>query len=155
MSDPIEQLRYIFSEHPAGLAATKPLRAGVRVGLKIHGNPEHFTFERTPEGTKIVSGQLEGTDFDLTMGLNAVEAICSTKGSGVGDFGVSFLRTLMREQAEEKVTVRLHAGLITLTRHGYLKVMAMGGPKVLGFLSKEGYIGPRGIAKAVRRLRNS
>ncbi len=155
MSESIEQLRRIFSEHPAGLAATRPLRKGTRVGLRIHGETESFVFERVSEGTQISNGAPEGTDFDLILGSAAVRDICATPGTGVGDFGVAFLRALLRDSDDERVQVKLHAGLIALTKNGYLKVLAMGGPKVLGFLAKEGYIGPRGIARAIRRLRKN
>jgi hypothetical protein len=155
MNESIDQLRCIFTEHPAGIAATKPLRKGVCVGLKIHGVDELFTFERTAEGVRINGGKQGATDFDLVLGSVAVANICSTDGDSVGDFGVSFLKALLRETDDERVQVKLNAGMMSLARNGYLKVLAMGGPKVLGFLAKEGYIGPRGIAKAVRRLRNS
>ena len=155
MSQEIEQLRQIFSEHPAGQAATRPLRRGVRVGLQIHGSPNLYTFERTRDGVEITSDRLEETDFDLILGRSAVDTICATTGGGVGDFGVSFMRTLLASDDDHRVQVALHAGLFRLTRNGYLKVLALGGPKMLGFLAKEGYIGPGGIAKAVRRLRNS
>jgi hypothetical protein len=65
------------------------------------------------------------------------------------------MRALLAAEDDRRVQVKLHAGLFRLTRHGFLKVLALGGPKMLGFLAKEGYIGPGGIAKAVRRLRNS
>jgi hypothetical protein len=155
MSESIESLRKIFNEHPAGRAATKPLRRGTQVGLSIHGDEQPYHFERTADGATIVAGAGTKTDFDLILGAKAVEAICETQGDSVGDFGVSFLKSLLREADDERVQVKLHAGLIALTRNGYLKVLAMGGPKVLGFLSKEGYIGPRGIAKAIRRLRSN
>ena len=155
MSDSIDSLRKIFNDHPAGRAATNPLKRGTQVGLSIYGDDQCYHFVRTAEGATIVAGAGEKTDFDLILGAKAVEEICQTQGESVGDFGVSFLRSLLREADDERVQVKLHAGLITLTRNGYLKVLAMGGPKVLGFLSKEGYIGPRGIAKAIRRLRSN
>jgi hypothetical protein len=155
MSDSIEQLRTLFTEHPAGQAATRPLRKGTRVGLRIHGEPQSYVFERVSEGTRITSGALEQTDFDLILGAQAVREICQTTGTGVGDFGVAFLRSLLRETDDQRVEVKLHSGFFDLTKNGYLKVLVMGGPKVLGFLAKEGYIGPRGIAKAIRRLRKT
>ncbi len=154
MSESIDSLKQIFSDHPAGRAAFRPLRKGTQVGLRIHGDDQEYHFERTPDGASIKEGAGPQTDFDLILGVKAVEAICQTQGESIGDFGVSFFRCLLKSSDEERVQVKLHAGLIALTRNGYLKVLAMGGPKVLGFLSKEGYIGPRGIAKAIRRLRS-
>ena len=154
MSDSIDNLQQIFNDHPAGVAAVRPLRKGTQVGLRIHGDDQEYHFVRTPEGASIQTGPGQATDFDLVLGAKAVEAICQTQGEGVGDFGVSFFRCLLKDSDDQRVQVKLHAGLIALTRNGYLKVLAMGGPKVLGFLSKEGYIGPRGIAKAIRRLRS-
>ena len=155
MSESIDSLQAIFREHPAGQAAVKPLRTGTKVGLRIHGEDQDYTFERTADGGVISAGRGEGTDFDLTLGVEAVRSICQTEGHGVGDFGVAFLKCLLRSEDEQRVQVRLHAGVFGLTRNGYLKVMALGGPKVLAFLAKEGYIGPRGIAKAIKRLRSS
>ena len=154
MSESIDSLKQIFTNHPAGVAAVRPLRKGTQVGLRIHGDEQVYHFERTPEGATIHLGAGPTTDFDLVLGPKAVEEICQTRGESVGDFGVSFFRCLLKSGDDERVQVKLHAGLISLTRNGYLKVLAMGGPKVLGFLSKEGYIGPRGIAKAIRRLRS-
>ena len=154
MSESIDSLKQIFTNHPAGVAAVRPLRKGTQVGLRIHGDVQDYHFERTAEGATIHLGAGPSTDFDLVLGAKAVEDICQTSGESVGDFGVSFFRCLLKSSDDERVQVKLHAGLITLTRNGYLKVLTMGGPKVLGFLSKEGYIGPRGIAKAIRRLRS-
>jgi hypothetical protein len=153
MSEPIEQLRDLFAEHPAAIAATAPLKKGVSVGLRIHGDRDAYHFLQTPSGCEIRDGAGNGTDFDLVMGRGAVTAVCATQGKTVGDFGVAFFKTLLNGDPEHGSQVKLNAGMLKLAGNGYIKVLTLGGPKVVAFLTKEGYFGPRGIAKAIKKLR--
>jgi hypothetical protein len=153
MGEPIEKLRTLFGEHPAALAATRPLKVGVAVGLQVHGETLTYHFIKTATGGEIREGRGSGTDFDLVMGCEAIDAVCATTGGSVGDFGVSFFKTLLNGDPEQGSRVALNAGLLKLAGSGYIKVLTLGGPKVVAFLTKEGYFGPRGIAKAIRKLR--
>ena len=153
MSEAIEQLTRIFTSTEAGKSAVRPLRKGTKVGIKILGQPGNYTFERTATGVDIRSGQPSDPDFFMTMGPEAVQQIHDTEGDRVGDFGVSFLKTMMAEEEERAVRVKLNAGLFRLTRNGYLKVLLLGGPVVVAFMAKHGYVGPTAVAKAIKKLK--
>ncbi len=153
MSQAIEQLTRIFTTMEAGRNAVRPLKRGTTVGIRILGEPGEYTFERTAQSAEIRPGAAVDPDFILTMGPNAVQQIHDTEGNRIGDFGVSFLKAMMAEEEENAVRVQLKAGLFRLTRRGYLKVLLLGGPVVVAFMAKHGYVGPTAVAKAIKKLK--
>ena len=153
MSQAIEQLTTIFTTMEAGKKAIGPLKRGTTVGIRIVGDSNDYTFERNSSGAEIREGRALDPDFILTMGTEAVAQIHDTKGGRIGDFGVSFLKAMMAEEDDQAVRVQLKAGLFRLTRHGYLKVLLLGGPVVVAFMAKHGYVGPTAVAKAIKKLK--
>lgn len=153
MSQAIELLNAIFTRKEAGRKAVRPLRKGTTIGIRIHGEDQDYAFERTRDSAEIRTGAARDPDFHLTMGKNAVQFIHDTEGARIGDFGVSFFKTLLAEEEEDAVRVQLNAGIFRLTRNGYLKVMLLGGPVVVAFMAKHGYVGPTAIAKAIKKLK--
>ncbi|HVI23687.1 MAG TPA: AAA family ATPase, partial [Myxococcales bacterium] len=71
----------------------------------------------------------------------------------VGDLGITFFQHIVAKDPAEKIQVKLHAGLLKLTMHGWLGVLAAGGPKVIGWMAQKGLKGPSAVAAAVSRLK--
>ena len=63
------------------------------------------------------------------------------------------LDALIAQDPQSKIGVKLHSGLLKLTKRGWLGVMMSGGAKVFGWMAAKGLKGPSAIAHALGRLR--
>ena len=86
----------------------------------------------------------------LTEKLRAVAAAVAAIEK---QFGKGAVMQLGADTPEQKISVRLHSGLIKLTMRGWLGVLAAGGPKVLGWMAQKGLKGPSAVASALSRLK--
>jgi hypothetical protein len=49
--------------------------------------------------------------------------------------------------------VKVHSGIVKLTRRGWLGVLSLGGPKLVMWMTGKGLRGPGAIANALSRLK--
>jgi riboflavin biosynthesis pyrimidine reductase len=87
------------------------------------------------------------------MAPGAVRAIAEKPNAEVGDLGIAFFQAILAKEPENKVSVKLHSGLMKLTMRGYLGVLAQGGGKVMGWMATKGLKGPSAVASAISKLR--
>jgi len=83
----------------------------------------------------------------------AVNAIASKPDADVGDLGILFFQHIIAQDPQSKIGVKLHSGLLKLTKRGWFGVMMSGGAKVIGWMAAKGLKEPSAIAHALGRLR--
>jgi hypothetical protein len=146
-------LRRFFETSGAGRRAASSLKKGVSVGVRFTDVPGDFRFYAQDGRPHFDAGKATDPDFDLTLAPGAVRAITSKQDGDIGDLGITFFQHIIAKDPAEKIQVKLHAGLLKITMHGWLGVLAAGGPKVLGWMAQKGLRGPGAVASAVSRLR--
>lgn len=146
-------LKEFFETHPAAARATGPLGKDAEVRVIFPEEPGDFRFVKRGKIATVEAAAAADPDFDLTLPRTALEEITGMSSDNLGEFAVAFFKCILADTPDRKVHVKLHSGLLKLTRRGYLKTMALGGPTVMMFLAKKGLKGPRGIKKAIDTLR--
>src|SRR3954454_7412436 len=146
-------LRKFFETSAAGKRAASSLKRGATVAVRFTDVPGDFRFYAQDGQPRFDAGQASDPDFELTIAPGAVRAITSKPESDVGDLGITFFQHILAKDPAEKIQVKLHAGLLKLTMHGWLGVLAAGGPKVIGWMAQKGLKGPSAVAAAVSRLK--
>jgi hypothetical protein len=146
-------LRRFFETSTAGHRAASSLKRGATVGVKFTDVTGDFHFHAQDGKPHFDAGRASDPDFDLTLAPGAVRAITSKPESDVGDLGIAFFQHIVAKDPAEKINVKLHAGLLKLTMHGWLGVLAAGGPKVIAWMAQKGLKGPSAVASALSRLK--
>lgn len=146
-------MKRFFEESRAARRATAPLGRGAEVRIEFAdepGTPYRFATEESP--ATVVPGAARDPDFTLEMPPAAVEEITGLSGDSLGEFAVAFFKCILTDDPARKVRLKLHSGLLKLTRRGYLKTMALGGPTVILFMAKKGLKGPLALKRAISKL---
>ncbi len=92
-------------------------------------------------------------DFELYLSATAVTAITGRTDADVGEIGIVFFEHIAAREPARKVGVKIHSGIVKLTRRGWLGVLALGGPKLVMWMAGKGLRGPGAIANALSRLK--
>jgi hypothetical protein len=151
--DSAEMLRTFFETSEAGRRAASSLKKAASVGVRFTDVPGDFRFHAENGKPRFQAGKAEEPDFDLTLAPGAVRDICSKPAADVGELGITFFQHIVAKEPEQKISVKLHSGLIKLTMRGWLGVLAAGGPKVVGWMAQKGLRGPSAVASALSRLK--
>jgi hypothetical protein len=146
-------LRKFFEVSPAGRRAAASLKKGVSVGVRFTDVPGDFRFYAQDGQPHFDAGKASDPDFELTIAPGAVRAITAKPEADIGELGITFFQHIVAKDPAEKIQVKLHAGLLKLTMHGWLGVLAAGGPKVIGWMAQKGLRGPSAVASALSRLK--
>ena len=146
-------LRRFFETSETARKASSSLKKAAEVGVRFTDVPGDFRFVMADGKPKFITGKADDPDFDLTMAPGAVRAIAAKPDAEVGDLGIAFFQAILAKEPENKVTVKLHSGLMKLTMRGYLGVLAQGGVKVMGWMAQKGLRGPSAVASAISKLR--
>ena len=146
-------LRRFFETSETARKASSSLKKAAEVGVRFTDVPGEFRFIMADGKPKFLSGKAVDPDFDLTLAPGAVRSIAEKPDAEVGDLGIAFFQAILSKEPENKVTVKLHSGLMKLTMRGYLGVLAQGGGKVMGWMATKGLRGPSAVASAISKLR--
>jgi len=146
-------LRKFFETSAAGKRAASSLKKGATVGVRFTDVSGDFRFYAQDGQPHFDAGRANDPDFELTLAPGAVRAITAKPEADVGELGITFFQHILAKDPAEKIQVKLHAGLLKLTMHGWLGVLAAGGPKVMGWMAQKGLKGPSAVASALSRLK--
>jgi hypothetical protein len=147
------RLRHFFETSEAGRRAAASLRRAAEVGVRFTDVPGEFRFHAVDSKPLFESGRAMDPDFELTLAPGAVAAITARPDADVGELGILFFQHILAKDENEKIRVKLHSGLVRLTMRGWLGVLAVGGPKVVGWMAQKGLKGPSAVASALSRLK--
>jgi hypothetical protein len=145
---------FLLSSPGARLAAAS-LRTGAEVAITFTNLPGDWRILNNEAG-EIAFEPIKASDpdFELRLPPKAVASICSRLDADVGDLGIAFFEHIKAREQELKIHVKVHSGLIKLTRRGWLGVVAKGGSKVVSWMAQKGLRGPGAIATALSKLKS-
>ncbi len=146
-------LQRFFETSESARKAASHLKAPAEVGVRFTDVAGEYRFTLVDGKPRFLDGRAKDPDFELTMAPGAVTAIASNPNADVGDLGILFFQHIIAQDPQSKIGVKLHSGLLKLTKRGWLGVMMSGGAKVFGWMAAKGLKGPSAIAHALRRLR--
>ncbi len=151
-----EILQDFFTNNQVAIEATRPIKKGTQIELVLLDDPQgayHFIKEGTMALVK--EGKANKPDFTMTFPPRAIENITALQTDNIAEFGITFFKHMLEEDPDLQVKVKIQTGIIGLTTHGYLKVLALGGVKVMTWLARKGVSGLGGIKKAINYLRGN
>jgi hypothetical protein len=99
----------------------------------------------------LTAGAPGDPDFTLRLPAAAVSRLCAHAGAGVGEMGLLFFALVLERDPSLRIVVRVHAPASRLLAHGYLTVLALGGPRVLAWLLRRGLADPHAVIERLRR----
>ena len=146
-------LQRFFETSESARKAASHLKAPAEVGVRFTDVAGEYRFTLVDGKPRFLDGSAKDPDFELTMAPGAVTAIASNPNADVGDLGILFFQHIIAQDPQSKIGVKLHSGLLKLTKRGWLGVMMSGGAKVFGWMAAKGLKGPSAIAHALGRLR--
>jgi hypothetical protein len=146
-------LRRFFETSESARRAASHLKAPAEVGVRFTDVAGDYRFTLVDGKPRFLDGRALDPDFELTMAPGAVTAIASKPDADLGDLGILFFQHIIARDPQSKIGVKLHSGLLKLTKRGWIGVMMSGGAKVIGWLASKGVKGPTAIANALSRLR--
>jgi len=149
-----------FSEYfsrPIAEKAAKSISNGAQVGIQIKDLNdtiiESLTF--TKEGGVNVVQPHPPRDPQISFSITpqAAEVILSNTSEDIGSIGVGILKLVMSQDPNLKVSVKFHAGFLTLLAKGYFGVLTAGGVAVASYLGEHGLNGMSAIKAAFKKLK--
>lgn len=146
-------LQRFFETSESARRAAAHLKGAAEVGVRFTDVPGEYRFTLVEGKPRFLDGKAKDPDFELTLAPGAVTAIAAQPNADVGDLGILFFQHIVSRDANSKIHVKLHSGLIKLTMRGWVGVMMSGGAKVLGWMATKGLKGPSAIASALSRLK--
>ena len=150
-----DALTHFFAVSAAAKTAAASLKKAAEVGVHFTDAPGDYRFTVEDGTPRLLAGKAKDPDFELTFGPAASRALADRPNADVGDLGILFFQHMIASEADAKIRVKLHSGLMKLTLRGYLGVLAAGGSKVFGWLATKGLKGPGAVASALSKLKKS
>ena len=147
-------LSAFLTANPGALRAAGALRSGAEVAITltdVTGDRRIYLHETGGIGFEPVKAI--DPDFELRIPPAAVRTICSRRDADLGDLGIAFFEHIISRQPENKIHIKVHSGLVKLTRRGWVNLLTQGGSKVVAWMARKGLRGPGAIAGALGRFR--
>jgi hypothetical protein len=155
--DPVSErdydlLRSFLEDRDVSRRAAAPLKDGTQIAITIKDDPGLYHVIREKGSTYVRRGPAPGkTQLSFTISSAAIERLNEFQSDSIGEFGIEFFRIMMSGKENEVLDVKLHVGLIGLTRMGAFKILMAGGPSVMGFLARKGFGSIKDIHRAVKK----
>jgi hypothetical protein len=153
--DPVvERLAALFHDHPAWVAAARLLdpRASSRVCFR-HRPGELWQLVQRDGRTRLLPGDVSDPDFVFRFAPGAVERLAAVAG-GLGAFAVELFSSVLSEDPEQRVDLRIAAGFGRLAARGYVRLLLAAGPRVTAFGLRHGVRSIGALRRLVAELRS-
>lgn len=130
------------------------MKNGAEVAVQFVDLPGDWRIHVTESGKPVLE-QVKATDpdFELYVPTAAVTAITAHTDADVGELAIAFLEHIVAKEPARQIGVKMHSGIIKLTRRGWFGVLALGGPKVVRWMAGRGMRGRGAIVNALNRLK--
>jgi hypothetical protein len=147
-------LAAFIASNPGAQRVASSLKIGAEVSVRFASEPGDWRMHVVESG-KALFEQATATDpdFELYLPPAAVTAITANSSGDVGEIGILFFQHIVAKEPARKVGVKVHSGIVKLTRRGWLGVLSLGGPKLVMWMAGKGLRGPGAIANALSRLK--
>jgi hypothetical protein len=131
-TDPhVERLREMFLGHPAWLAAAAYVSPAATCAVRFSHRPgEPWKLVRRAGRTALLPGRAADPDFAFRFTPRAIDRLAATEG-GIADFALTLFALIEHPDPEVRVGFRIVAPFTRLVEHGYVRLLAAAGPRVL------------------------
>jgi hypothetical protein len=148
-----------YFEREIAAKAAAPLANGVEIELSVaeHGETpaegDVFTFTKSGGKNQLKAGPAEDPQVLFTMTPRAAEAVLNDPAEDIGHLGVGILKLIVSTDANNRISIKLKAGFLTLFSKGYFGVVTAGGAGFAAFLASRGLSGMGAIKDALKKMR--
>lgn len=149
-SDVLSRLQEFFNR-PVALKGTSPLSEGCEIKLVVDG--ADYTFIKKGKKPAVLEGPPASADMTFEIPPKALEALADVQTEEVGEIGIAIASHMIHPNPELRVNVRVHIGLLTLIRKGYLSVIPLGGSSLMKFLGAKGLTSMGKIRETISKMR--
>ena len=152
MSQDIQSKLQEFFARPVAIKGTSPLSADAEVLLTVNGQP--FTLTRKGKKTAVTEGAPAKPDMSFEVPTKALEALVDTHTEEVGEIGIAIASHLIHPNPDLRITVKVHIGLLSLIRKGYLSVLPLGGASFMKYLATKGLTSMSKIRETISKMKD-
>ena len=151
----LTEMKAFFEAGELAQKAASSIRNGREIGLVVTSAGKEVGYTFTREGGKNVlrDGNAAHPDIIFTLPEAAAKALITGKFETIGQVGLHIFEKILSNDPDQKVRIRLKAGVLSLVTGGYLGVLTSGGTDVAKFLATHG-LGSMGKLKdAISKMR--
>lgn len=149
-------LKKFFEENTLAKDAANSISNGRKIKITITdstGESTAFVFTKEKGANVLKEEDSTGYDVSFVIPVKAAEEITSTKFDSVGQVGLRIFEKILSSDAEQKIQVKVHAGVLSLITGGYLGVLTAGGGDVAKFLASKGLGNIGKIKDAISKMK--
>ncbi len=140
MAKSLEQELKAFFTGPLADAAAQGLKSEACIGLRIDGEAYFFVrrgkknqlLRRAPVDPQ-VEFKIPADSMRYFLDLHALPA------TSLSVLGLAILQSMLSQDPQRKVTVKVKSSWLTLFSLGYFSVLKAGGPEVASYMAKKGF----------------
>lgn len=151
MSPQQQRLDNLFAKAVC-MKATEPIKQGATIAVTL-AEEGPFSLIKSRDRMVVSPAPPLTPDLSFLIPLPALSVLEKVESSSVGDVGIEILKLMVHGDPEYRIQAKVHLGLFSLLRHGYLSVLTLGGPAVMKFLASKGLTNMGKIKDAIARMK--
>lgn len=153
----LSELKAFFVDSDLSKKAAGSIRNGREIGLEITrktGTAEQYTFTKEGGRNVLREGAASSPDVIFVLPEVAANELVTKDFATIGQVGLHIFEKILSNDPDQKIQIRLKAGVLSLVTGGYFGVLTSGGSDVAKFLASKG-LGSMGRLKdAVSKLKS-
>jgi hypothetical protein len=141
-----------FFDRPVAVKATSPLSADAEVLIKC--DTQEFTLSRKGKKNVVTEGAPAKPDMTFEVPPKALDILLGTHTEEVGEIGIAIASHMIHPNPEQRVTSKIHIGLMSLIRKGYLSILPLGGASFMKYLATKGLTSMSKIRETISKMKD-
>jgi hypothetical protein len=155
MDPHVSQLRQLFLTHPAWRKAASSIKEGSQSRVYFSHVDGEFHLLRKDGDSHLLEGTASDPDLAFLFTPKAIERLSAVESEDPADFAVELFDSILNEEPDEQVGLRVVAGFTKLISRGYVKLLFKSGPRVMAYGKTRGVTGVTGLRKFLKQARAS
>lgn len=132
--------------------ATEPLKNGIEIAVYIEQEPPLTLYKRNNK-IEVAATAPKTPDISFWVGKKGLLELTQSHFDDIGEIGICIIKLMLSTDSEMQLKSKVHIGSLKLLSHGYLRVLPLGGPKIMSFLASKGFANIGKIKDAISQLR--
>jgi hypothetical protein len=151
---PSAALAAFLVANPGAQRVGSALKSGAEVAIRFVDQPGDWRIHVAESGkASFELAKATDPDFELYLPTAAVRTITAHTDADVSALGIAFLEHIATKEPARHIGVRIHSGIVKLTRRGWFGVLTLGGPTVVMWMAGKGLRGRGAVVNALSRLK--
>jgi hypothetical protein len=155
MDPHVARLRELFLAHPAWLRAAAHIRDGCESRVYFSHVEGEYRLVREGGASHLLEGAAADPDFAFRFTPRAIDRLAAVESDRVADFAVELFETIVSDDPDLQVGLRVIAGFGRLLRRGYLGLLLKHAPRLLSYGRTRGVTNLGELRKFLRQSRAS